>query len=87
MKPTGVGAALVLACFAGSTWAYTIKTYQGSGSSRIEACTLAKTTAGSPDQEVAHGRLLKVSACECSLTNDTQDAKPWRCTVQVTHDR
>ncbi|MGF6771859.1 hypothetical protein P3T18_004346 [Paraburkholderia sp. GAS199] len=87
MKATVIGATLVLTCMASSTLAYTIKTYQGNGASRIEACTLAKTTAESPDQETAHGHLIKVSACKCSSTESTHDSKQWLCLVQATHDR
>jgi hypothetical protein len=92
MKLPGFGIALALACSASSVHAYSIKTYQGLGASRIQACTLAKQGAQAPDEEVAHGRLTKVSACNCSQkeadkTVDADNAKQWRCLVEAVHER
>ncbi|WP_144147268.1 hypothetical protein [Paraburkholderia sp. BCC1884] len=87
MKLSTIGVALTLACGAGSALAYTIKTYHGVGASKIEACTLAKQAAESPDEEVAHGRLIKVSACNCTVTSKPGAPRQWSCLVQSTHDR
>lgn len=87
MKLLAVGVALTFACVAGSASAYTIKTYHGLGASRIQACTLAKQGAQSPDEEVAHGRLIKVSACDCGVTSTPDTGRQWNCLVEATHDR
>ncbi|QGZ63096.1 hypothetical protein [Paraburkholderia acidisoli] len=76
--------AIALLGFATCARPYTIKTYHGAGASRVEACSLAKASALSPHEEVAHGRMLKVSRCEC---NQATTSPPWHCLVQSVHDK
>jgi hypothetical protein len=85
--PVAFSLALALACSAGPVCAYTITTYHGAGASRIEACALATQTAESPDEEPAHGRLLKTGACQCDHNGKGESAGAWQCMVEATHER
>jgi hypothetical protein len=87
MKLPDIAISLALACSIPSVFAYTIKTYHGQGASRVQACSLARLTARSPDEEPAHGRLLKVSACQCAFDSQSPHASGWQCLVQATHER
>jgi hypothetical protein len=87
MKLPDIAISLVLACSTSSVLAYTIKSYEGTGASRVQACSLAKLTARSPDEEPAHGRLLKVSACQCAFDGKAPHSSQWQCLVQATHER
>lgn len=79
--------ALALACSSRSVCAYTITTYHGAGSSRIEACALATQSAQSPNEEPAHGRLLKTSDCRCGHADKGAGSGEWQCLVEATHER
>ncbi|WP_109476243.1 hypothetical protein [Paraburkholderia sp. C35] len=81
------GLALALACSVSAVHAYTITTYHGAGASRIEACALATQRAQSPDEEPAHGRLLKTSKCECDHASKGASSGEWQCLVEATHER
>jgi hypothetical protein len=70
-----------------SVEAYTVKTYQGLGTTRIEACTLARQSALSPTAEAAHGRLIKVTACQCGNKSKPGSPAHWACRVETTHER
>ena len=78
--------ALMLIGVTSSVLAYTVKTYHGAGTTRIEACALAKATAQSPDEETAHGRLTKISDCRCESGTKSGSQDQWHCLVQATHD-
>ena len=76
---------VTLACASGSVHAYSVKSYQAFGASRIEACSTATKSALSPTEESAHGRLTKVSACQCSKETDSKGSGQWRCLVETVH--
>jgi hypothetical protein len=86
MRLTIVGVSLALTCVTSSVLPYTVKTYHGAGATRIEACSLAKATAQSPDEETAHGRLSKISDCQCENGAKARSQDQWHCLVQATHD-
>ncbi|WP_147329501.1 hypothetical protein [Paraburkholderia sp. DHOC27] len=65
--------------------AYSVKTYQASGGSRIEACTLVKQNALSQAGETAHGRMTKISACKCDIQGRAGVPQKWQCQVQTIH--
>ncbi|SOE83681.1 hypothetical protein SAMN05446935_4099 [Burkholderia sp. YR290] len=87
MKLLDVGLMLTLACVSHCVLAYSVKAYNGEGTTRIEACTLAKNRAQSPDEEVAHGRLIKTSRCDCGRTSEAKDKNAWHCMVETTHQK
>jgi hypothetical protein len=86
MKTTSLCAALALGCCMNVASAYTVKTYHGAGTSRVEACSLAKAGAQSPKEESAHGKMTKVSACQCTHADGAMNGQ-WQCQVQTVHER
>jgi hypothetical protein len=81
-----VGVGLTLTGAAGLAYAYSVKTYQAPGASRIEACSLATKSAELPTQETVHGRLTKVSGCQCARQRNAKDAERWQCSVEAIHE-
>jgi hypothetical protein len=82
-----VATAIAFAAVAQTADAYSIKTYRGTGASRIEACSSAKQSALSPAEETAHGRLTKVGDCQCSRKDPAGRLAQWECSVQTIHQK
>jgi hypothetical protein len=82
-----VAAAIALGAVAQTSEAYSIKTYRGTGASRIQACSSAKQSALSPGEETAHGRLTKVGACQCDRKDPAGHPVQWECWVQTVHQK
>jgi hypothetical protein len=87
LSSIALGLALALACSFAPVHAYTVTTYHGAGASRIEACALATQSAQSPNEEPAHGRLLKTSDCQCNHASKADTPVAWQCLVEATHER
>ena len=78
-----VAVSLTLACVAGPAQAYSVRTFEAPGASRIEACATATKDAEAAKDEQIHGRLKSVGACQCSHDSHAKGSGQWRCLVQA----
>ncbi|CAD6534197.1 hypothetical protein LMG27952_02900 [Paraburkholderia hiiakae] len=85
MRRLAAGMSVTLICAAQCAHAYSVKTYEARGASRIEACSTATKNAESATDERTHGRLKSVGACQCSREDDPKVSGAWRCLVQAIH--
>jgi hypothetical protein len=78
-----VAVSVTLACAAGPAHAYSVRTFEALGASRIEACATATKNAESATDERIHGRLKSVGACQCSHERPSDAPGQWRCLVEA----